>query len=136
MRFYAVKADALSYSMENQPSSNMPPASTPAPAMPPVSDQKDIEDNKVLAAFSYLGILFIIPLLAARQSKFAMYHVKQGIIWFVVVIIVSFFMWIPLIGWLLGLATFATCIYGFFQAIQGKYWEMPVIAPYAKKINL
>ena len=31
-------------------------------------DPKDIEDNKVLALFSYIGLLFLIPLLAAKDS--------------------------------------------------------------------
>lgn len=42
-------------------------------------DSKDIEANKVLSLFSYLGILFLIPLLACKDSKFAKFHVNQGL---------------------------------------------------------
>lgn len=112
---------------------------TPAPQSAPTmsADQKDIDDNKIFAALSYLGILFLIPLLAARKSKFAMFHLKQGLIWFVILAVVYFVVarfWV--IGSLLELAVFIYSWYAFAQAIQGKMWEMPVIGEYAKKINL
>ena len=34
-------------------------------------DKKDIESNKIIALFSYIGILFIIPLIAAKDSRYA-----------------------------------------------------------------
>ena len=43
-------------------------------------DMKDIEENKVFALFSYLGFLFIIPLIARPNSKYCKFHVNQGII--------------------------------------------------------
>ena len=43
-------------------------------------DKKDIEENKVYSIFAYLGILVLIPLLAAPKSKFARYHSNQGLI--------------------------------------------------------
>ena len=47
-------------------------------------DEKDIEANKVLSLFSYLGILFLIPLLACKDSKYAKFHVNQGLkLWIV-----------------------------------------------------
>ncbi|EKD47008.1 MAG: hypothetical protein ACD_66C00259G0004, partial [uncultured bacterium] len=49
----------------------------------PAIDKKDIEDNKVLAALSYIFILCFVPLLLARDSKFAQYHAKQGLVLFV-----------------------------------------------------
>lgn len=42
-------------------------------------DANDISDNKFMAVLAYLGILFLIPLLAAPNSKFARYHVNQGL---------------------------------------------------------
>lgn len=46
-------------------------------------DKTDIENNKVMALFAYIGILFLIPLLAAKDSKYARYHTNQGIILFI-----------------------------------------------------
>ena len=100
------------------------------------ADKKDIEDNKVMAALSYVGILCLVPLLAAKTSKFAQFHAKQGLVLFVVDVVVSFIAWIPLVGWAIGMAALIVSIYGFVQALQGAYWELPYLGDYAKKINL
>ena len=111
------------------------PAPTPAPAAPQ-GDKKDIEDNKMMAAIGYIGILFLVPLLAAKQSKFAQFHAKQGMVLFIVDVAVSFIAWIPLVGWALGLAALVVSIYAAVQALNGQYWELPYLGQYAKKINL
>jgi len=52
-------------------------------------DPKDIEDNKIIALFSYIGILFLIPLLARPDSKYAKFHTNQGIVLFILSSVVS-----------------------------------------------
>jgi len=47
-------------------------------------DAKDIADNKVYAILSYLGLLFLVPIFAAPNSKFARFHANQGILAFIV----------------------------------------------------
>jgi hypothetical protein len=51
------------------------------------ADADDIEKNKVFAVLAYIGILFLVPLLAAPQSRFARYHTNQGIVLFLASII-------------------------------------------------
>ena len=78
-------------------------------------DAKDIEDNKVISILAYIGLLFLIPLLAAPNSKFAKYHTNQGLVLFIVDIIVGIAVgfvcgilaFIPVIGWIIaGLISF------------------------------
>lgn len=102
----------------------------------PGFDKKDIDDNKLLACLSYVGILFLIPLLAKKDSKFCQEHAKQGLILFIVWIVGSFIFWFPLIGWLLGLAVLVVDVIAFFKCIMGEFWEIPVLGPMRKKINL
>lgn len=70
-----------------------PEAATPAPAAaeatgePPVMDPEDVKQNKPIALLSYLGILFIIPMLAAKESPFAKYHANQGLILFIATLV-------------------------------------------------
>ncbi|MBU1130793.1 hypothetical protein KJ840_01535 [Patescibacteria group bacterium] len=97
---------------------------------------KDIEENKMLAAIGYVWILCLIPLFLKRDSKFAQFHAKQGLILFVLELIGWLIFWIPLIGWLLFVAVIILAVMGIMNAIQGRYWEMPVLGKYAKKINL
>ena len=53
-------------------------------------DTQDIQTNKVWAALSYVGILFILPLLVnGGQSRYAKYHANQGFILFLANIVVG-----------------------------------------------
>ena len=100
------------------------------------SKDLDVEINKGVAALSYVWILCLIPLLAKRDSKFAQFHAKQGLILFIIEILGSLVFWIPLIGWLLALAVFIAAIMGIIKALNGEWWEIPYIYNCSKKINL
>ena len=43
-------------------------------------NQADIEQNKVMAVLAYFGILVLIPIFAAKESKFARFHSNQGLV--------------------------------------------------------
>lgn len=42
-------------------------------------DPQDINNNKGLSVLAYIGFLFLVPLLACPNSKFARYHTNQGL---------------------------------------------------------
>ena len=99
-------------------------------------DKADIETNKAMALLSYLGILFIIPLIAVPNSKFAKFHANQGLVLFIAEIVVSVLstiltsiLWIigGLVASLLGLVVFIFIILGIVNAINGKAKELPII---------
>ena len=99
-------------------------------------DQADINSNKVMAILAYLSILVLIPLFAAKNSKFARFHTNQGLVLLIAGIIVnilgSIFNKIHLgfIGWLLDVAVFVFVIIGIINAAQGKAKELPFIGKY------
>ena len=99
-------------------------------------DAKDIEDNKILSLFAYLGILFLIPLLAAPNSKFARFHANQGLVLFLAGIVIGIVAVIPILGWIVagvgGIFTFVLMILGIVNAVSGKAKELPLIG----KINI
>lgn len=120
------------------PPLTMPPK-TPSTSMDP--DQFDIEHNKVFAVLAYLGILFLVPLLAAPRSKFARYHTNQGIILFLAWIMIGFgslvLLPIPVIHlvivpiWAaLPVAVFVFVIIGIVHAASGEYKPLPWIGHY------
>ena len=94
-------------------------------------DEKDIADNKVLSLFAYLGILFLIPLLAAPNSKYARFHANQGLVLFLANIVISVVAVIPILGWIVaivgGIASFVFSILGIVNAVTGKAKELPII---------
>ena len=105
-------------------------------------DPADIEKNKILSLFSYLGLLFLIPLLACQDSKFARYHVNQGIILFLADIIYGIatgivsviLIWIPIVGplvsGLLSLVPLIFMILGIVNAVNGRAKELPLIGKF------
>lgn len=106
-------------------------------------DPYDVQQNKVLALLAYLGILFLIPMLAAPNSGFARFHANQGIVLFLADIISSvavgilavILIWIPivgvifisLIGGAVSIASVVFKILGIVNAATGKAKELPLI---------
>lgn len=43
-------------------------------------DGGDIAQNKAMSVLSYIGILVLIPVFAAKNSKFARFHANQGLV--------------------------------------------------------
>ncbi len=41
---------------------------------------QDIAQNKAMGILAYLGILVLIPIFAAKESRFARYHANQGLV--------------------------------------------------------
>lgn len=97
---------------------------------------KDVEDNKAMAALSYAWILCLVPLLGKRDSKFAQFHAKQGLILFIVELAAGLIMWFPVFGQLLMLALIVVSVLGIIKALNGEWWEIPYIYQWSKKINL
>lgn len=97
---------------------------------------RDAEDNRVIAAIGYMWILCLVPLFLKRNSRFAQFHAKQGLVLFIAEVVGWLIFWIPLIGWLLGAFVVVMAMMGIMNALQGKFWEMPLLGKYARKINL
>lgn len=98
-------------------------------------DPNDIQQNKVMAILAYLGILFLVPLLAAPQSPYARFHTNQGLVLFIADIILGIVagacIFIPIAGLiissLISLGIFVLVILGIVNAASGKCKELPLI---------
>ncbi len=97
---------------------------------------KEIEDNKIICAISYIAILFWLPLVAGtKNSKYCRFHVNQSIVLAITSIILSIIGMIlgiiPILGDILGallsLASFLLFIFGLVNTVQGKAKELPLI---------
>lgn len=110
-------------------------AQQPAPA----NDAKDVEENKAMAAISYIGILVLIPLLAKKDSPYAQFHAKQGLVLFICGIILGVLGVIPIINIIafIGyIVMIVLAIMGIINAVKGERKELPLIGGYAKKMNM
>ena len=48
-----------------------------------VFNSEDVSKNKVYGILAYFGILFIVPLFAAKDSQYAKFHANQGLVLFI-----------------------------------------------------
>lgn len=97
-------------------------------------DPQDINSNKVMGVLAYLGILVLIPLLAAKDSPFARFHTNQGIIVLILGIAVGIVNaivgLIPVVGtiiqWILIICIWIFVILGIVNVVNGKAKDLPL----------
>ena len=108
-------------------------------------DQNDIVQNKAMAILAYLGILVLIPIFAAKNSKFARFHSNQGLILLIVevawaiiygilasiIIAISWRLYflVRILG-ILSLVLLIPLVIGILNAANGKAKELPVIGKF------
>ena len=105
--------------------------------MPPVNEGgQQIDNDKLWSVVSYIPLLFIITLIVVKnRSSFLNYHINQGIILSLVVIVGNFgFDLLPwwlgilsLIAWVWNLASLALAILGIKNVLEKKTEPLPVI---------
>jgi uncharacterized membrane protein len=94
-------------------------------------DPQDVQKNMAMAILAY--IIFFVPLIAARESKFAMYHANQGLVLFLAAVVINIVGGIvPFIGWFIILpfgwiAVLIFAIIGIINASKGLMKPLPLI---------
>lgn len=89
-------------------------------------DPEDIKKNKIYAVLAYLGVLVLIPIILAKDSKFAKFHANQGLVLFLIEIVIGLVLKKGLCA-IIEAVIFVFAIIGIIYAIQGKAKELPVI---------
>jgi len=122
----------------------------------PSATEEQIKEGKGLAWLSYLGILFLVPLLSNKDNPFSRWHAVQGmtlliayVIWIILGVIIGAIIgaigrftviggicavvWliISIAVWIL-VAVFA--IIGIIKAASGKFSKIPVIGAWGASI--
>jgi uncharacterized membrane protein len=97
------------------------------------SEASDVAQNKTIATLSYL--LFFLPLLSAKKSKFAMFHANQSLIILIISVAGSILSgFIPAIGGLIGgivsLGAFILWVMGIISAVNGETKPLPLIGEF------
>lgn len=105
-------------------------------------DPADIQQNKTMAVLAYLGILVLVPLFGAKESKFARFHANQGLVLLIVEVLLGLVLRIAgavllAISWRLGflvglmnlawILTFVLMILGIVNAANGRAKKLPLI---------
>jgi uncharacterized membrane protein len=98
---------------------------------------EDLTTNRVLAAASYVWLLFVLGLALSAKSPFARYHARQGaalfVLWLLNLLLTKFM--IPSLRGLddlLSLAVLVLMILGIVNAWKGRFRPLPLIGRLAE----
>jgi len=115
----------------------MPNKQTPnegnAPQQSSLSPQ---QKNTLMGVLAYLGILFIIPYVVAKDEPFVKFHIKQGLVLLaieVVIWILSLLLW--QLWWIFNIVNVAVLVFivlGIVNVVQGKEQELPFVGKFSK----
>ena len=136
--------------MEEMPSMPVTPAVV-------LSPEKDAQENKMITAVGYVGLLFLIPMLLAKDSPFAQFHAKQGLVLFglevatgilgtvLTMLLVtssrgyglsaSYFTFSSLIS-VLNFLWLILSIVGIIKVFSGEKWELPILGKWAASLKI
>ena len=109
--------------------------------MEEITQKEEKKEGKkdLMAILSYIGLLFLVPLLARKDNTFAQFHAKQGLVLFIAEIATMFIAWIPILGWIIGLVAWITwfvlSIIGIINVVNDKQVPLPVIGKFAEKFK-
>lgn len=134
--------------MENDTNPVTSETNTPLPETSETSKREDkttstafdFSQTPIMAALSYMGPLVVIPLLTSRDNPFVLFHLKQGLVLFVLLIVLSllhdiFDIFEPLVK-LVELGAIILCIIGIVNSLQNKTKEVPIVGKFAENIKL
>lgn len=117
--------------------------------------QEDVNKNRVFGILSYIGILFLVGIFAAKDSAWRKFHSNQGLVlciadvagvvvlWLISFIFglmtgISYIGWLfsvlywitRIVLWLYTLATTGLMVFGIINAAKGKAKELPLIGKF------
>ena len=95
-----------------------------------------IEEDKGITYLAYIGLLFLVPLLAKKESEFAQFHAKQGLVLTVAWFISAFLIPVFGLGFLLDIVILVFSIMGLVNVSKGEKIALPIVGDIAEKINL
>lgn len=105
--------------------------------------QEDIDSNKGISCFAYVGFLFVMPLFAASDSPFARFHANQGLVLLIDQMVLMVFILVshvlspvvpsvfPIVRLILFVVLYVfsifSIIYGIANTLRGKAKELPLV---------
>lgn len=115
---------------------------------------KELNDGKPLAAVGYACLCcipaFLLPMMAAKENRYAQFHARQGAVLWVTVaafFIASFVVQtiagmvsgmlyniVSCISGIGGIGLLVLMVIGIVNALQGQAKELPLIGPYSTKL--
>jgi uncharacterized membrane protein len=120
--------------------SEVPPPFPPPPGSPPEPPPlRASRDETIMLVLCYVGLLALVPYLAARDSPIVRWHARQGLALGLLGICCAGLALVPYLGFIgqLGLAgVLVLSVVGIIKALDRAEWRMPVAADIADRFEL
>lgn len=94
------------------------------------------EKERAAATLSYIWILSLVPYFFNKDSEFAMFHARQGVVLFLIETLLLPIYIFPLFGQALFLFFLVVSALGASKAYNGEKWQIPYIYDLSKKFKL
>ena len=95
----------------------------PAPAQP------EIREARGITWLSYVNVLLLIPMFALKDNRFAMHHVKQGLVLLAIFIAAAVVSLLPVLGTIASIVGYVVVavlsVVGIANSLMGVYWVAP-----------
>ena len=111
---------------------------------------EDVQNNKAFAILAYFWLLVLVPIFAAKESKFARFHANQGLVlcivetaWWIINYIITIalihtlswnILWLlslwGVIYWLVSVGILVFAIIGIVNAAQGSVKPLPIFGKF------
>ena len=88
------------------------------------------EKNQWMGVIACIPIVGLILMFVEKDDNFVRYLGAE----FTLVGILEFFSWIPVIGWLIGIASFVVIVIGMVKAYRGERFDIPGLSDLALKL--
>ena len=104
------------------------------------SPKKEVSQKTLMGILAYLGPLVIISYIVSKDDPFVKFHIKQGLVLFVINIAVWFLgmmfwpLWIILK--LVNFAVLILAIIGIINVVKNQEKSLPLVGDYAKYFNI
>jgi len=106
---------------------------SPAPTTPV---ENKPQTNVLMGALAYLGPLVIVSFLVAKDDPFVKFHIKQGLVLFVIEVVMwflsSFMYQLWYVANIINLAVLVLAIIGIINAVQKQQKELPLVGSLSK----
>ena len=97
-------------------------------------------EEKAFSSLAYVGVLCLVSALVKKDSKFVKFHIRQGMVLFIIEVVAGLLIVIPVLGHIVLLLISLLCgilsLIGIIHALMGNKWEIPFIKTWAEKMTI
>ncbi len=102
--------------------------------------ESETREHRLYGALAYMWVLCAIPLIMKKDSSYAQFHAKQGLVIVCAWLVLWLLAWLPLLNILIAfpgmVLLLAVNLLALIRAYNGERWKIPYLYDYVLALNL